>query len=173
MNVFYKFLLIFFTFFISINSSNGLELQKETAFIDIDYVISNSNIGKKVLENIDKLDKKNIENLKKKNKSLKELEITIKNKKNVISEDAYKEEVAIFKKKVQKFNNEKNQLVKDFNEFKRAEIENVFKKISPIINDYMEENSVSVLLDSKNIFMGSKKSNLTEDILNKINNKFK
>ena len=37
----------------------------------------------------------------------------------------------------------------------------------------MEENSVSILLDSKNIFMGSKKSNLTEDILNKINNKFK
>ena len=37
----------------------------------------------------------------------------------------------------------------------------------------MEENSVSVLLDSKNIFMGSKKSNLTEDILNKINKEFK
>ena len=169
MNYFYKFSLIFFIFFISVNSSNS----KETAFIDIDYVIANSNIGKKVLENIDKLDKENIENLKKKNQSLKELEITIKNKKNVISEEAYKEEVAIFKKKVQTFNNEKNQLVKNFNEFKRAEIENVFKKISPIINDYMEKNSVSVLLDSKNIFMGSKKSNLTEDILNKINNKFK
>ncbi len=62
MNVFYKFLLIFFIFFISVNSSNS----KETAFIDIDYVIANSNIGKKVLENVDKLDKKNIESLKKK-----------------------------------------------------------------------------------------------------------
>ena len=66
-----------------------------------------------------------------------------------------------------------NQLVKNFNDFKRKEIENIFKKISPIINDYMEENSVSVLLDSKNIFMGSKKSNLTEDILSKINKKLK
>ncbi len=37
----------------------------------------------------------------------------------------------------------------------------------------MEENSISVLLDSKNIFMGSKKSNLTEDILSEINKKFK
>ena len=169
MNYFNKFLLIFFIFFISINSSNS----KETAFIDIDYVIANSNIGKKVLENIDKLDKKNIENLKKKNKSLKELEITIKNKKNVISEQAYKEEVESFKKKVQKFNDEKNQLVINFNDFKRKEIENIFKQISPIIDDYMKENSVSILLDSKNIFMGSKKSNLTEDILNKINQKIK
>ena len=169
MNYFNKFLLIFFIFFISINSSNS----KETAFIDLDYVIANSNIGKKVLENIDELDKKNLEDLKKKSKSLKDLENTIKNKKNVISDEAYNEEVVLFKKKVQEFNNEKNQIVKNFNDFKRKEIENIFKKISPIINDYMEENSVSILLDSKNIFMGAKKSNLTEDILNKINQKFK
>ena len=169
MNYLYKFLIIFIIFFISINTSNS----KETAFIDIDYVIANSNIGKKILENIDKLDKKNIENLKKKNNSLKKLEIAIKNKKNVISDEAYNNEVLAFKKKVQDFNDEKNQLVKNFNDFKRKEIENIFKKISPLINDYMEENSINVLLDSKNIFMGSKKSNLTEDILNKINKKFK
>jgi Skp family chaperone for outer membrane proteins len=37
----------------------------------------------------------------------------------------------------------------------------------------MEKNSVSVLLDSKNIFMGSKASNLTKDILEKINKELK
>ena len=60
MNYLYKFLLIFFIFFISINLTNS----KETAFIDIDYIIENSNIGKKVLININKLDKENIEKLK-------------------------------------------------------------------------------------------------------------
>ena len=169
MNYLHKFLLIFLIFFISTNLSNS----KETAFVDIDYIVANSNIGKKVLESINKLDKKNVENLKKKNKSLQELEIAIKNKKNVISEDAFNKEVVSFKKKVQEFKVEKNKIVKNFNDFKRKELENVFKKISPIINDYMEENSISVLLDSKNIFMGSKKSNLTEDILDRINKKFK
>jgi len=123
--------------------------------------------------NIDKLDKKNVEKLKKKNKSLQELEITIKNKKNVISEDAFNKEVISFQKKVQEFKAEKNEIVKNFNDFKRKELKNIFKKISPIINDYMEENSISILLDSKNIFMGSKKSNLTEDILDSINKEFK
>jgi len=37
----------------------------------------------------------------------------------------------------------------------------------------MEENSVNILFDSKNIFMGSKKSNITEDILDRINKEFK
>ena len=169
MNYLHKFLLIFFIFFISTNLSSS----KETAFVDIDYIVANSNIGKKVLENINKLDKKNVENLRKKNKSLQDLEITIKNKKNVISEDAFNKEVISFQKKVQEFKVEKNEIVKNFNDFKRKELENIFKKISPIINDYMEENSISVLLDSKNIFMGSKKSNLTEDILDRINKEFK
>ena len=136
-------------------------------------MVANSNIGKKVLENINKLDKKNVENLRKKNKSLQDLEITIKNKENVISEDAFNKEVISFQKKVQEFKVEKNEIVKNFNDFKRKELENIFKKISPIINDYMEENSISVLLDSKNIFMGSKKSNLTKDILDRINKEFK
>ena len=164
-----QFLLTLFICLISINFSNS----KETAFIDIDFIIANSNIGKKVLLSINKLDKENIENLKKKNKSLQELEISIKNKKNIISDDAFKKEVVSFQAKVKKFKEEKNEIVKKFNEVKRKELENVFKKISPIINDYMEENSVSVLLDSKNIFMGSKKSNLTKDILDRINKELK
>jgi outer membrane protein len=164
-----QFLLTIFICLISINFSNS----KETAFIDIDFIIANSNIGKKVLLSINKLDKENIENLKKKNKSLQELEISIKNKKNIISDDAFKKEVVSFQAKVKKFKEEKNKIVKNFNEVKRKELENVFKKISPIINDYMEENSVSVLLDSKNIFMGTKKSNLTKDILDRINKEIK
>ena len=91
----------------------------------------------------------------------------------MISEDAFNKEVISFQKKVQEFKVEKNEIVKNFNDFKRKELENIFKKISPIINDYMEENSISILLDSKNIFMGSKKSNLTEDILDSINKEFK
>ena len=169
MRYLHKFLLIFFIYLISINFSNS----KETAFIDIDFIIANSNIGKKVLLSINKLDKENIENLKKKNKSLQELEISIKNKKNIISDNAFKKEVVSFQAKVKKFKEEKNKIVKNFNEVKRKELENVFKKISPIINDYMEENSVSVLLDSKNIFMGTKKSNLTKDILDRINKEIK
>ena len=167
MNYLYKFILILFIFFISVNSSNS---EEKIAFVNIDYVIQNSNIGKKMLANINNLDKKNIDNLKKKNKILKELELSINNKKNVITEEAFNEEVFSFKQKVQKFTEEKNKVINEFNSFKKEKLENIFKKITPIINDYMEENSVTILLDSKNVFMGNKDSNITEDILKIINN---
>ena len=165
-----RFILIIIIFFTFINTS----ISKENiAFVNVDYLIQNSNIGKKSLANINDKDKKNLDNLKKKNKILQDLESSIKKKKNVISDEAYNKEVIDFKKKFQEFSKEKNKIVNEFNVFKKKEIENIFKKINPIINNYMEENSVNLLFDSKNIFMGAKKLNLTEDILKKINNELK
>ena len=170
MKHFNRLILITIIFFSLINTS----ISKENiAFVNVDYLIQNSNIGKKSLANINDKDKKNLDNLKKKNKILQDLESSIKKKKNVISDEAYNKEVIDFKKKLQEFSKEKNKIVKEFNVFKKKEIENIFKKINPIINNYMEENSVNLLFDSKNIFMGAKKLNLTDDILKKINNELK
>ena len=49
----------------------------------------------------------------------------------------------------------------------------IFKKISPIINSYMEKNSLKILFDAKNIFMARNDLNLTEDILKEINQEIK
>ena len=159
--------------FISFTFTNLAISNENIAFVNIDYLIENSNIGKKLLAEINNKDKKNLENLKKKNNILEELEKSIKKKKNIITDEAYNKEVLNFKKKYQEFNKEKNQIVKDFNNFKKKELENIFNQINPIIKNYMEDNSVSILFDSKNIFMGSTDLNLTEDILDKINNELK
>ena len=37
----------------------------------------------------------------------------------------------------------------------------------------MEQNSVKILFDSKNIFIGSKELNFTEDVLKEINKELK
>jgi outer membrane protein len=170
MRYFNRLILIITIFFSFTNAS----ISKENiGFVNVDYLIQNSNIGKKLLANINDKDKKNLDNLKKKNQILQDLESSIKKKKNVISDEAYNKEVIDFKKKFQEFSKEKNKIVQEFNIFKKKEIKNIFKKINPIINDYMEENSVNLLFDSKNIFMGAKKLNLTEDILKKINNELK
>ena len=170
MRYFNRLILIIIIFLAFINTSFSKE---NIAYVNVDYLIQNSNIGKKLLADINDKDKKNLDNLKKKNKILQDLESSIKKKKNVISDEAYNKEVIDFKKKFQEFSKEKNKIVKEFNIFKKKEIENIFKKINPIINKYMEENSINLLFDSKNIFMGAKKLNLTEDILKKINNELK
>ena len=78
-----------------------------------------------------------------------------------------------FRKKVQLFTNEKNDIVKKFNNLKKKEIEDTFELLNPIISLYMKENSINIILDTKNIFMGNVEANLTEDILKEINNKLR
>ena len=53
------------------------------AYIDIDFILKNSDIGKKTLEKINTQNNINIQDLKKKEKILKDLEIEIASKKNI------------------------------------------------------------------------------------------
>ena len=57
--------------------------------------------------------------------------------------------------------------------YKKKELDSILEKISPIINAYMEKKSVKILLDSKNILIGRSNLNLTNEVINEINDKIK
>ena len=63
-----KIFLILIFFFLSATFSNSSE---KIAFIDIDYVLNNSNIGKIIFEELEDVNKKNINTLSKKEEILK------------------------------------------------------------------------------------------------------
>ena len=170
MNYLNKLFYIFLLFFLFTNTSYSNE---SVAYIDIDFILKNSDIGKKSLEKINTQNNKNIQDLKKKEKILKDLEIEIANKKNIISKEAFDKEVIIFRKNIDQFKIEQKQVIKNFNDYKKKEIDEVFQKISPIINSYMEKKSVKILFDAKNIFMARNDLNLTNDILEAINKEVK
>ena len=170
MNYLNKLFSIFLLFFLFINTSFSNE---PVAYIDIDFILKNSNIGKKSLEKINTQNDKNIQDLKKKEKILKDLEIEIASKKNVISKEAFDKEVIIFRKNIDQFKTEQQKIIKNFNDYKKKEIDKVFQIISPIINSYMETNSVKILFDAKNIFMARNDLNLTNDLLEAINKEAK
>ena len=44
-----------------------------------------------------------------------------------------------------------------------------FDQITPIIQNYMDENSINILLDRKNVFIGKTDSDITNSIIEKIN----
>ena len=161
------FILIFFLNITQTNSSEPI------AYIDMDFIIQNSEIGKKTLDSIKILNDKNINVLKKKEKILKDLESKIISKKNIISKDNFDKEVLLLKDKANKFKQEQSKMVKDFNNFKKRELDGILNKISPIINAYMEKKSVKILLDSKNILIGRSNLNLTNEVIKEINEKIK
>ena len=170
MNILYKFFFIFILFFLNITQAKSSE---PIAYIDMDFIIKNSEIGKKTLNLINNQNEKNINELKKKEEILKDLENDIISKKNIISKEDFDKEVLMFKKKANKFKEDQSKMIEDFNNYKKKELDGILGKISPIINAYMEKKSVKILLDSKNILIGRSNLNLTNEVINEINEKIK
>ena len=168
MYIFKKLTLVIFFLLVS---NNLLFASQNVKFADIDLIVQNSEIGKKTLSKIEKLNKSNIEKLTNFQKQLKDKENEIKIKKNIVSEEEFKKEVENLKNQLAEFNKKKDLMVKEFSELKNDELEALFAKINPIIQNYMKENSIEILMNSKNIFIGNIKSDLTQVLINEINSK--
>ena len=82
-------------------------------------------------------------------------------------------ELVILKDKITEFNKTKDQLVLKFENKRNKEINEFFLKINPIIQNYMNENSIDILLERKNVFIGKNDSDITNIIIKLINNNLK
>ena len=64
-------------------------------------------------------------------------------------------------------------MVSEFNQLKTDQLDIFFNKINPYVQKYMDNNSISILLDSKKIYIGRSENDVTKDIIDLINNKLK
>ena len=159
-----KTLIFLFAFFItSSNASEGIY------FIDVDFLFKNSNYGKVIINKLETLNKQNISELKIKENELKDLENKISKQKNIISSDELKSKVDDLKIKIAAFNSEKKNKTDNFNEFKNTELNNFFKEISPLLEEFMKKNSIKIILDRKNIFIADSNYDITIKILEYLN----
>ena len=169
MKLFFKYFFILSFSLLIFQISKAEQILK---YANIDKVIKETKVGSNMISKINEIDKANIKKLNTYEEELKSLENEIKLKKNIISDQEFEKEVNNLKKKVANFNNEKNLMVKNFNEIKKKELQIFFDIINPIVQNYMNEQSIDILFNSNHIFMGNKNSDLTKQLIDEINKKF-
>tara|TARA_A100001037_G_C14824223_1_gene489092 strand:+ start:132 stop:644 length:513 start_codon:yes stop_codon:yes gene_type:complete len=157
--------------FLLLSTSNSF--ANKIAYIDLDVVLKNSNLGKKIQTQLDSKKSEQLNKIKSEEIEIKQLEDEIRNKQNIISQEELKIEVAELKKRVKDFNSYKNQIKNEFNKNKNEQIMNFFNKIDPLLRAYMKENSIDILLNNKNIIIGKDSLDITEKMINIINNSLK
>ena len=166
-----KFLSFFFLIFFILFSQNVFA-ENKIVFIDIDFLMKNSNIGKLSLKKLEDLNNKNVNLLKDNEKELKEKENTLLQKKNIISKEEFENEIKILKTQINEFKTNKDNMVKDFNTLKVKELNTVLEKFNKKIQEYMSQNSIDIVLNKNNIFIGKVTSDITNDILIEIDKEF-
>ena len=147
--------------------------ENKIVFIDIDFLMKNSNIGKLSLKKLENLNTKNVKILKDNEQILKDKENVLLQKKNIISKEEFEKEINNLRIQINDFKVKKDNMVKDFNNLKVEELNKVLAKFNIKIQDYMSQNSIDIVLNKNNIFIGKVTSDITKSVLVEINNEFK
>ena len=164
-----KYILIFFLIISLYNTK--VNAQSNIVFIDIDFLIQESIPGKKILKKIDEKNKEQTLIFKEREKKIKKNENEIKKKQNNLSEQEFMKEIDKLKTDINIFNNEKKKAVEELNKFKVNEINLLLSNFNNIIKDYMDANSIEIVINKKNLYIGKVSSDITKVILDKINQK--
>tara|TARA_E500000331_G_C17155972_1_gene669556 strand:+ start:426 stop:929 length:504 start_codon:yes stop_codon:yes gene_type:complete len=165
MKIFYFFFsIILFFFNVSFSIAND-----KIAFIDLNYILSESKEGKKILAKLEIDNKKNLEFFQSEEEKLKKENQNIEKLKNILSKEEFNNKINIFKNKVNTYNLKKQETIKLFQETKNSELNIFFAELNEIMNNFMQENSIQIILDKKNIVMANNKNDISKDILKLIN----
>ena len=157
-----KYLIVIIFFFFNLSS---IAYSSNIVYIDMNFILSNSNHGKLILKELENKNKTNIKELESKEKILKDLEKKITNQKNILSKDDLEKKINDLKKKIVVFNKNKDELSKEFNVYKNKQITDFMKNIEPLVSDYIKKNSITIVLDKKNVIIGEKDFDITLKIL--------
>jgi len=161
----------FFILILLLLSFNALKADVKTSYVDIDYILSNSIAGKSLLEKLKKEEKLKIDKFKISDENFRDKEKKIIAKKNLITNEEINKELKSLQIEFQSYKKNKIQEIKEFKDKRNRNVLNFIKMINPIIENYMTENSISILLDKKNIFIASKDYDITKNLITLIDKK--
>lgn len=162
------YILIIFFSTISLSKSN-----ENIAYIDLDNIVKNTKAGKSIIAKLKVSSDSSLKKFEKKEKALKKVEEDINKQKNVLSKEELKNKISDFRKEIASFRSDREKLINDFNKKKIQAFENFFKKITPIIGEYVKKKNIDIVLDKKNIFLANKKNDITNEIIKLIDEKIK
>ena len=135
-----------FIFFWNINLSYANE---NIFYIDINYILENSIVGKSINTQIKKIQNKENENFKIEEKKLIEKEKKLISQKNILDEKQFKIELDKHKKNLSNYRNQKKDFIDNLNKKKTDYLKIVLNSLNPIISKYVEENEISLVLQKK------------------------
>ena len=167
----YKFLtvflfLIFTTSFIQAN-------EVKIFYVDIDKIIKESNVGKKVDKKIQSLITKKNKEFKKTEEDLKKKDSELIKQKNILSKDELNKKIKILENDIKDYRVSKNNFNKDISQKKLKATSEMVVYLNRILGKYATDHSATLIIQKKNIVIGKTELDITKPILKIFNEEVK
>ena len=163
-----KFFVVTFFFIISTHSF----AEQKIVVLDMHYVLNSSKAGKDAQEFLKKKLNANAKKFSKLEKSLKKEEADLLATKTNLTKEEYTKKSDTLRKKVIDYQSQRRTSI-DKLATQRAEARKILmEQLKPIVDLYINENEISLVIDKKNMIGGLNKYDITNLIVDKLNKAF-
>ena len=164
-----KYLVKFFvvTFFLIVSTYSFAE--QKIVVLDMKYVLNNSKAGKGAQNFLKKSYESNAKKFADMEKALKKEESDLLGKKNILSKEDYAIKSNELRKKVIAYQSERRTSLDKIATQRAKSREALMNKIRPIVDSYINENNISIVMDKKYMIGGLTEYDITKVIIEKLN----
>ena len=161
-------LLILFIF-----QTNLSKADNRIVYLDIQFIIDNSDLGKFYKTKLLNVQEEKKNELKAKEIEIKEKEKKINNQKNILKKEEINNKLKELNKTVRMYQEERNEVTKQLLDDKKTYASEILKILNPLLTEYVKKNNINLVLEKKNILIGVKTLDITNDLIKIFNDETK
>ena len=165
MKYFVKFIVV--TFFLLICTHTFAE--QKIVVLDLTYVLNKSKAGEGAQKFLKKSFEENVKKFSNIEGTLKKEESDLLAKKNILSKEEYGKKMSTLRKKNIDYQTQRRTAIDKITSQRAEARETLLKRLEPIIEAYITENNVSLVVDKKYILGGGPDLDITKVIVEKLN----
>jgi len=167
---FFKKFIFILTIFLTFHSNLNSDVPY---FVDFKYILNESKAGKEAQTYLKKKLNNGIKQLKDKEKSIQKAEKKIIEQKKILDAEEYKKKVNDLRNQVASLQKERDNLLNSVAKQRKKARSELLKNLNPIIQDYMKEKKIRMVIDKKSILLADENLDLTKEIIELLNKKLK
>ena len=137
----------------------------QISYIDINFILNTSEVGKELNKYIDEVSKEYSINYNKIEKNLIKKEQELVAQQNIIEKNEFEKKLSNLSKEINKYRSDKKLSKESLNKLKLKNTKKILKLLNPIITEYVNKNSISLVIPKKNIIIGKKNLDITNDVI--------
>jgi outer membrane protein len=147
-----------------------LNSKAEIAYIDINFILNSSDVGKNLNIYLQTIKNKNSLKYEKIENDLVNKEKSLIAQQNILDKEQFQKKLQKLTSEVQKYRSDKKVSLEELNNIKINKTKEILLALNPIITKYVDENSISIVIPKKNIVVGRKNLDITNQIIKLLNN---
>ena len=151
----------------------NLMAENQVYFINLKKVLNESKAGSAAQEKLVKEFENQDKKFKNEANTLKKQETELINQRKTLSADEYKKKVSSLRKKNVDFQNRRRNASSNFVKKKNNARNQLLKSLNPILQKYMDENGIMMIMNEKNVILANSKVDLTNTIIDLLNKELK